>query len=62
MSDAATLVNDAALQGTGATLVPTPNHDDLPRRLSEDLPLNAPVPDTFYGGDESGYTDYPAYA
>ena len=34
MSDAATLVNDAALQGTGATLVPTPNHDDLPRRLS----------------------------
>lgn len=35
---------------------------DLPRRLSDDLPLNTPVPDTFYGGDESGYTDYPAYA
>ena len=35
---------------------------DLPRRLEEDLPLNAPVPDTFYGGDEAGYTDYPAYA
>lgn len=35
---------------------------DLPRRLEEGLPLNAPVPDTFYGGDETGYTDYPAHA
>ncbi|WP_257956944.1 oxidoreductase [Nocardioides sp. B-3] len=35
---------------------------DLPRRLEEGLPLNAPVPDTFYGGDHSGYTDYPAHA
>lgn len=34
---------------------------DLPRRLQEGLPLNAPVPDTFYGGDEAGYTDYPAH-
>ena len=34
MSDAATLVNDAATQGTATALVPTPNHDDLPRRLS----------------------------
>jgi fatty-acyl-CoA synthase len=34
MSDAATLVNDAAPHGPGAALVPTPNHDDLPRRLS----------------------------
>lgn len=31
---------------------------DLPRRLEEDLPLNEPVPDTFYGGDAEGYTDY----
>ncbi len=30
MTDAATLVHDAA-----GTLVPTPNHDDLPRRLSD---------------------------
>lgn len=34
---------------------------DLPRRLQEGLPLNAPVPDTFYGGAEAGYTDYPAH-
>lgn len=34
---------------------------DLPRRLAEDLPLNRPDPDTFYGGDEEGYIDYPAW-
>ena len=33
---------------------------DLPRRLREGAPLNAPVPESFYGGDERGYTDYPA--
>ena len=35
---------------------------DLPRRLEEGLPLNAPAPESFYGGDEAGYTDYPAHA
>ena len=35
MSDAATLVIDAAPQGTNAALVSTPNHDVLPRRLSD---------------------------
>jgi 2,4-dienoyl-CoA reductase-like NADH-dependent reductase (Old Yellow Enzyme family) len=35
---------------------------DLPRRLREGAPLNAPVPESFYGGDERGYTDYPALA
>jgi len=35
---------------------------DLPRRLAEALPLNAPRPESFYGGDEAGYTDYAAYA
>lgn len=34
---------------------------DLPRRLQEGLPLNVPQPETFYGGSEAGYTDYPAY-
>lgn len=34
---------------------------DLPRRLEQGLPLNAPQPETFYGGSEAGYTDYPAY-
>ena len=34
---------------------------DLPRRLAERLPLNPPRPETFYGGDAEGYTDYPSY-
>ena len=33
---------------------------DLVERLRRDAPLNAPVGETFYGGDEKGYTDYPA--
>jgi 2,4-dienoyl-CoA reductase-like NADH-dependent reductase (Old Yellow Enzyme family) len=33
---------------------------DLPRRMIEGLPLNEPNPETFYGGGEAGYTDYPA--
>lgn len=32
---------------------------DLPRRIKEGRPLNVPDPETFYGGDEQGYTDYP---
>ena len=34
MTDAATLVNDATPFNAATALVPTPNHDDLPRRLS----------------------------
>ena len=34
---------------------------DLPRRLAEGLPLNPPRPESFYGGDAEGYTDYPVY-
>ncbi len=33
---------------------------DLPRRLAAGGPFNPPDPATFYGGDERGYTDYPA--
>ncbi|MGC1783940.1 MAG: alkene reductase [Acidobacteriaceae bacterium] len=33
---------------------------DLPRRLMEDKPLNPYDRGTFYGGNEHGYTDYPA--
>ena len=33
---------------------------DLPRRLHEDAALNHADQNTFYGGDEHGYTDYPA--
>ncbi len=32
---------------------------DLPRRYLENAPLNEPDQNTFYGGDERGYTDYP---
>jgi N-ethylmaleimide reductase len=33
---------------------------DLPERLRLGAELNEPVPATFYGGTEVGYTDYPA--
>lgn len=33
---------------------------DLPERFALDAPLNTPNSDTFYGGNEVGYTDYPA--
>lgn len=33
---------------------------DLPRRLREGGPFNTPDRATYYGGDERGYTDYPA--
>lgn len=35
---------------------------DLVRRLKEGAPLNAPDPETFYGGGARGYTDYPTLA
>jgi N-ethylmaleimide reductase len=33
---------------------------DLPQRLKIGAALNVPDPDTFYGGGEKGYVDYPA--
>jgi N-ethylmaleimide reductase len=33
---------------------------DLPQRFALNAPLNEPDAATFYGGDERGYTDYPA--
>lgn len=33
---------------------------DLPRRFKEGAPLNEPNPQTFYGSDNVGYTDYPS--
>jgi 2,4-dienoyl-CoA reductase-like NADH-dependent reductase (Old Yellow Enzyme family) len=38
------------------------SNPDLPRRLKDDAPLNAPRPETFYSGNAEGYTDYPALA
>lgn len=36
------------------------SNPDLPRRLKDNAPLNAPRPETFYSGNAEGYTDYPA--
>lgn len=33
---------------------------DLPRRLAAGGPYNTPDSATFFGGDERGFTDYPA--
>jgi len=35
---------------------------DLPERFRRNAPLNEPDRSTYYGGDERGYTDYPALA
>lgn len=35
---------------------------DLPARIAADGPYNTPDRDTFYGGTEVGYTDYPTLA
>lgn len=32
---------------------------DLVERFAKDAPLNKADPDTFFGGTEKGYTDYP---
>jgi len=42
----------------GRTFLANP---DLPRRLKDDLPLNVPDSDTFYGGGAEGYIDYPTW-
>ncbi len=34
---------------------------DLPHRLQQGLPLNVPDHNSFYGGTEKGYTDYPTW-
>lgn len=39
--------------------VPFLANPDLVYRYQNDLPLNDVDPDTFYGGDEHGYSDYP---
>ena len=41
--------------------VPFLANPDLPLRLENGLPLNEVDRDTFYGGGEKGYTDYPVH-
>jgi len=35
------------------------SNPDLVERFKKGAALTTPDPDTFYGGDEKGYTDYP---
>jgi N-ethylmaleimide reductase len=60
----APLANQALKEGAdlvafGRAFIANP---DLTRRLREGAPLNTPDRATFYGGNEKGYTDYPALA
>ena len=54
---------DAAVAGGAADLVAFGTlyvaNPDLVERFARNAPLNTPDPETFYGGDEQGYTDYP---
>ena len=52
----ATESGDADLIAFGSLFIANP---DLVARLRQDAPLNTPNPDTYYGGDAEGYTDYP---
>lgn len=47
---------DADMVSFGKLFLANP---DLVARMRADAPLNAPDEQTFYGGDEKGYTDYP---
>ncbi|WP_086565064.1 alkene reductase [Streptomyces africanus] len=46
----------ADLVAYGALFLANP---DLPKRLAAGGPFNSPDPAAFYGGDHTGYTDYP---
>jgi N-ethylmaleimide reductase len=51
------LADGADLVAFGRPFIANP---DLVRRLRESGPMNTPDRNTFYGGHEKGYTDYPA--
>jgi N-ethylmaleimide reductase len=55
-ADAAMASGYADMVAFGALFIANP---DLPERFAKNSPLNKPDPNTFYGGDEKGYTDYP---
>ncbi|ADO49068.1 alkene reductase [[Enterobacter] lignolyticus] len=46
----------ADLIGFGRPFIANP---DLPHRLANDIPLNAPIAGQFFGGGKEGYVDYP---
>ncbi|MEM1291074.1 MAG: alkene reductase [Cyanobacteria bacterium P01_H01_bin.162] len=57
--NAAIAAGEADLVSYGKLFIANP---DLPQRFKLNAPLNEPDPNTFYGGDERGYTDYPSLA
>lgn len=58
-AQAALACGDCDMVSFGQPFIANP---DLVQRFKTDAMLNTPDPDTFYGGDEKGYTDYPALA
>ena len=56
-ANAAISAGDTDLIACGKLFIANP---DLPERFASDAPLNTPDGNTFYGGNEVGYTDYPA--
>lgn len=58
-AEAAIASGDADAVAFGRAYIANP---DLPERLAAGAALNTPDPHSFYGGDEHGYTDYPALA
>jgi N-ethylmaleimide reductase len=56
-AESAIASGDADMVSFGQLFIANP---DLVQRFKTNAPLNTPDPDTFYGGDEKGYTDYPA--
>ncbi len=55
-ANAAIASGNADLISFGKAFIANP---DLPERFKLNAPLNPPDPNTFYGGGEHGYTDYP---
>lgn len=55
--DAVLARGEAELVAFGTLFISNP---DLPRRFALNAPLNPANPETFYGGGEKGYIDYPA--
>jgi N-ethylmaleimide reductase len=57
-ADAAIAAGHADAIAFGRSFIANP---DLPRRLQQGFPLTPYNRATFYGGEEAGYTDYPAH-
>jgi N-ethylmaleimide reductase len=55
-AEAAVTSGYADLVAFGVLFIANP---DLPERFAKNAALNEPDPNTFYGGSEKGYTDYP---